>query len=218
MTSNLSMDKGDNGGSKMMIGHIAIEVLLLSGLSYYFNTRLAALKTENDELKKEVELLKQKIDIIEENGGGATVLTEQQLTEFKSFQQNTIQHLNILYGYIDQERKLRAQSQPQPQPPQPQLPQPSQPQPQLRSQTSQAKTQISQSKQKQQIQPQKSQINQKTQKPQLNRHKNSPDIPKPQIKLIPQGIILPQQSPIGVGMMTTSLSGLTRSPSTTRFQ
>ena len=66
MSSNMLTSKGeianDSGGSKILIGHVAIELIVISGLSYYFNNKVSVLSQENTVLRGEVETLKDELD------------------------------------------------------------------------------------------------------------------------------------------------------------
>ncbi len=82
--------------TKIAIAHVAGELVIVGGLSFYFNKKITLLQNEIEELKKKIELL-EKND--EEDGGG---LTPEQLESLTKFQTQTTNHINNLYSVLKQ--------------------------------------------------------------------------------------------------------------------
>lgn len=79
--------------SKIMMAHIATEVIVIGGISFFFHKRIAELNTKVAELEKKLEKC--------EGCAGASEggLTNEQ---FGQFQQQTTQHINNIYSAIRQ--------------------------------------------------------------------------------------------------------------------
>ncbi|MDD4931575.1 MAG: hypothetical protein PHG66_05550 [Candidatus Colwellbacteria bacterium] len=79
--------------SKIMMAHIATEVIVIGGISFFFHKRIAELNTKVAELEKKLEKCE-----------GCTGASEGGITgdQFNQYQQQTTQHINNIYSAIRQ--------------------------------------------------------------------------------------------------------------------
>jgi len=82
--------------SKIMMAHIATEVIVIGGISFLFNKRISELKTKVAELEKKLGELEKREGCSSSPEGG---ITDEQ---FGQFQQQTTQHINNIYSAIRQ--------------------------------------------------------------------------------------------------------------------
>lgn len=90
--------------TKIAIAHVAGEIVIIGGISFYFSKKITALQNENEELKKRIESLEKG-----ESGGGG--LNPEQLDEFLKFQKQTTSHINNLYSVLKQIAENQPQAQ-----------------------------------------------------------------------------------------------------------
>lgn len=79
--------------SKMLIAHIATEVIVIGGVAFYLNKRISDLTTKVAELEK-------KLEHFEGCSGGSNGGIPEE--EFSKFQQQTTNHLKNIYSLIGQ--------------------------------------------------------------------------------------------------------------------
>lgn len=79
--------------SKIMMAHIATEIIVIGGISFLFHKRISELNTKVAELEKKLEKCEGC------SGGDSSGITEENFTQF---QQATTQHINNIYTAIRQ--------------------------------------------------------------------------------------------------------------------
>jgi len=79
--------------SKIMMAHVATEIIVIGGISFFFHKRISELNTKIAELEKKLEKCE-----------GCTGTAEGGITgeQFGQFQQQTTQHINNIYSAIRQ--------------------------------------------------------------------------------------------------------------------
>jgi outer membrane murein-binding lipoprotein Lpp len=82
--------------SKVTIAHVVGELVVIGGLSYFFNKKLTEVNSKVADLEK-------KIEILEKNGNVTDTSKFISIEQFNHFQQATTQHINNLYEIIRQQ-------------------------------------------------------------------------------------------------------------------
>lgn len=86
--------------STFQMAHIAVEVIALGGISFYFNKRISKLEAENEQLVKKME------EMIKNGGGGSGVDPEilESIKGLHGFNATVESHIKKLYGMMNDMR------------------------------------------------------------------------------------------------------------------